>query len=114
MRVGKRFSRKQIKHIKESLKQHSTNEVLDEIEQQIDEQHDTVKTMSEVRNALKRLIEEDGYDLIAPGIQNVWICQVGSKDVYGSFEGFKENILNSTVTAEYTEYTEYTEEILLL
>ena len=40
---------------------------------------------------------ESDYDLVALGIQNVWICEVGSKEVHGSFENFTSFILNSSV-----------------
>ena len=34
-------------------------------------------------------------DLVAHGQQNVWICEVGSKRLNGSFEAFLQNILDS-------------------
>ena len=40
---------------------------------------------------------ESDYDLVALGIQNVWICEVGSKEMHGSFENFTASILNSAV-----------------
>ena len=36
-------------------------------------------------------------DLVALGVQNVWICEVGSLEMYGSFENFKTMVLNSKV-----------------
>ena len=37
------------------------------------------------------------FDLVANGIQNVWICKVGSKSTDGSFEEFKNQLLESKV-----------------
>ena len=65
MRVRKRFSKKQLKHVKQALKEQKSNEVLDEIEQQINEEHDVVKSIKDVRAELRRIAEEDGYDLKA-------------------------------------------------
>ena len=36
-----------------------------------------------------------GRDLVAPGVQNVWICEVGSKRLNGSFEDFQQSIAAS-------------------
>ena len=44
---------------------------------------------------------ESDYDLVALGIQNVWICEVGSKEMHGSFENFTASILNSAVCFVY-------------
>lgn len=40
---------------------------------------------------------EEYRDLVAPGIQNVWICEVGSKAMNNSFEDFKARLKASTV-----------------
>lgn len=45
---------------------------------------------------------ESDYDLVALGIQNVWICEVGSKEMHGSFENFTTFILNSSIEVSYT------------
>ena len=37
------------------------------------------------------------FDLVANGIQNVWICQMGSEATDGSFDQFKDNLLQSNV-----------------
>ena len=37
------------------------------------------------------------FDLVADGIQNVWICKVGSESTDGSFEEFKNQLLESKV-----------------
>jgi hypothetical protein len=34
-------------------------------------------------------------DLVAPGPQNVWICEVGSSRLNGTFENFLQNIAAS-------------------
>ena len=44
---------------------------------------------------------ESDYDLVALGIQNVWICEVGSKEMHGSFENFTTFILNSSVSINF-------------
>ena len=38
------------------------------------------------------------FDLVANGIQNVWICQMGSEATDGSFDQFKDNLLQSKVS----------------
>ena len=37
-------------------------------------------------------------DLVAEGIQNVWICQVGSENTDGSFAQFIDKLTKSKVT----------------
>ena len=44
---------------------------------------------------LAEFAEGSSYDLAAPGIQNVWICQVGSYDTDGTFDEFKNKLLAS-------------------
>ena len=43
----------------------------------------------------------DEVELKADGIQNVWICEVGSVQTHGTFDNFKETILNSSVHVLY-------------
>ncbi len=40
----------------------------------------------------------DDTDLVAEGIENVWIAEVGSASLNGSFENFKQNLEDSTVS----------------
>lgn len=42
--------------------------------------------------------EEDGTvkELVAPGVQNVWICEVGSAALNGSFDTFRETIVGTS------------------
>ena len=47
---------------------------------------------------------ESDYDLVALGIQNVWICEVGSKEMHGSFENFTTFILNSSVSIYFPTF----------
>ena len=42
------------------------------------------------------------YDLVAPGIQNVWICQVGSYDTDGTFDEFRNKLLASKAKTSIT------------
>jgi hypothetical protein len=42
-------------------------------------------------------INRTGRDFVAPGVQNVWICEVGSETLNGSFADFSENLLASKV-----------------
>ena len=44
-------------------------------------------------------------DLVAHGQQNVWICEVGSKRLNGSFEAFLQNILDSGKLIKRLAYT---------
>ncbi|TRY69923.1 hypothetical protein TCAL_02356 [Tigriopus californicus] len=44
---------------------------------------------------------EEYRDLVAPGIQNVWICEVGSKAMNNSFDDFKYKLKASTVEASF-------------
>ena len=39
----------------------------------------------------------DDYELVAHGIQNVWICEVGSAALNGSFEEFSQTLRTSQV-----------------
>ena len=41
--------------------------------------------------------ETNDNDLVSHGVQNVWICEVGSKEIHGSFENFKAMVLTSSV-----------------
>ena len=41
---------------------------------------------------------DSDFDLVANGIQNVWICQLGSGATDGSFDQFKDNLLQSKVS----------------
>ena len=41
---------------------------------------------------------DSDFDLVANGIQNVWICQMGSEATDGSFDQFKDNLLQSKVS----------------
>ena len=36
-------------------------------------------------------------DFLAPGVQNVWICEVGSQSINGSFTSFVNGLDSSTV-----------------
>ena len=47
------------------------------------------------------------YDLIAKGIQNVWICQIGSENTDGSFNEFIDTLLQSEVTLYIQTYLVY-------
>lgn len=42
----------------------------------------------------------DQYDLIAPGHNNVWICELGDADSYGNFEQFVKKVSNSKVEGD--------------
>ena len=41
--------------------------------------------------------EDRLFDLVAMGVQNVWICEVGSKATDSSFEAFMDRLISSQV-----------------
>ena len=49
--------------------------------------------------------QDSDFDLVADGIQNVWICKVGSKSLDGSFEEFKNQLLESKVRNKLIRYS---------
>ena len=51
-----------------------------------------------------RYNQDSHFDLVADGIQNVWICKVGSKNLDGSFEEFKKQLLESKVLNQWIIY----------
>ena len=51
-----------------------------------------------------RYNQDTDFDLVADGIQNVWICKVGSKNLDGSFEEFKKQLLESKVLNKWIIY----------
>ncbi len=36
-------------------------------------------------------------DLVSPGVHNIWICEVGSQTLNGTFEEFMTTLTDSTV-----------------
>merc|ERR1719239_1870314 len=42
----------------------------------------------------------DLRDIVANGVQNVWICEVGSSATNGSFEDFRERLVTSRIEVE--------------
>ena len=42
------------------------------------------------------------FDLVAMGVQNVWICEVGSKATDATFEEFQERLISSKVKVSYS------------
>ena len=52
---------------------------------------------------LAEFAEGSSYDLVAPGIQNVWICQVGSYDTDGTFDDFKNKLLASKANTSISQ-----------
>ena len=42
-------------------------------------------------------LDDRMFDLVALGVQNVWICEVGSEDTDGSFEAFQQRLTASKV-----------------
>ena len=42
-------------------------------------------------------LDDRMFDLVALGVQNVWICEVGSEAIDGSFEAFQQRLTASKV-----------------
>ena len=43
----------------------------------------------------------EDFELIAPGAENVWICEVGSAELNGSWVDFYTGLTNSTVRKNF-------------
>ncbi len=43
-------------------------------------------------------------DVVASGIENVWICEFGSKSLNSSYENFKQNLMGSNVKLNLFEW----------
>ena len=50
--------------------------------------------------ALRGAAEDRGREIIAPGAENIWICELGRAEVNGTFEQFIEGILSAKLTFE--------------
>ena len=41
------------------------------------------------------------HDLVSPGLENVWIAEVGSASLNGTFDSFKKTLSDSSVRETY-------------